>query len=226
MTDPIRLGMLLFPKITQLDLTGPFEVLARLPGAQISLLWRSLEPVTSATGLTIQPTLTFAEAPKFDVLVVPGGAGIVPLLQDREVLGFLQQQAQTARYLTAVCTGSLLLGAAGLLEGYEATTHWAYHELLPLCGAKAVKQRVVVDRNRITGGGVTAGIDFALRLVAELSDEDTARAIQLGLEYDPEPPFRAGTPTLAGDAISARVRRLFEPSRAEYEAQLRNLARR
>src|SRR5450755_2799051 len=107
MTDPIRLGMLLFPKITQLDLTGPFEVLARLPGAQISLLWRSLEPVTSATGLTIQPTLTFAEAPKFDVLVVPGGAGIVPLLRDREVLGFLQQQAQTARYLTAVCTGSL-----------------------------------------------------------------------------------------------------------------------
>ena len=220
MTDPIRLGMLLFPKITQLDLTGPFEVLARLPGARISLLWRSLEPVTSGTGLTIQPTLTFAEAPKFDVLVVPGGAGIVPLLQDREVLGFLRQQAQTARYLTAVCTGSLLLGAAGLLEGYEATTHWAYHELLPLCGAKAVKQRVVVDRNRITGGGVTAGIDFALRLVAELSDEDTARAIQLGLEYDPDPPFRAGTPTLAGDAITARVRRSFEPSRAEYEAQL------
>jgi cyclohexyl-isocyanide hydratase len=220
MTDPIRLGMLLFPKITQLDLTGPFEVLARLPGAQISLLWRSLEPVTSATGLTIQPTLTFAEAPKFDVLVVPGGAGIVPLLRDREVLGFLQQQAQTARYLTAVCTGSLLLGAAGLLEGYEATTHWAYHELLPLCGAKAVKQRVVVDRNRITGGGVTAGIDFALRLVAELSDEDIARAIQLGLEYDPDPPFRAGTPTLAGAALTARVRRSFEPSRAEYEAQL------
>ncbi len=216
----IRIGMLLFPKITQLDLTGPFEVLARLPGVELALLWRSLEPVTSSTGLTIQPTMTLAEAPPFDVLVVPGGSGVVPLLRDAEMLGFLRRQAETARYMTAVCTGSLLLGAAGLLEGYAATTHWAYHELLLCFGATAVKQRVVVDRNRITGGGVTAGIDFALRLVAELSDEDTARAIQLGLEYDPEPPFRAGTPALAGEELTARVRRSFEPSRKQYEDAL------
>jgi cyclohexyl-isocyanide hydratase len=216
----IRIGMLLFPKITQLDLTGPFEVLARLPGVELALLWRSLEPVTSSTGLTIQPSMTLAEAPAFDVLVVPGGSGVVPLLRDAEMLGFLRRQAETARYMTAVCTGSLLLGAAGLLEGYAATTHWAYHELLLHCGATAVKQRVVVDRNRITGGGVTAGIDFALRLVAELSDEDTARAIQLGLEYDPEPPFRAGTPALAGEELTARVRQSFEPSRKQYEDAL------
>ncbi len=213
----IRIGMLLFPKITQLDLTGPFEVLARLPNVELALLWRSLEPITSSTGLTIQPTMTLSDAPDFDVLVVPGGSGVIPLLRDAELIGFLQRQAETARYMTAVCTGSLLLGAAGLLEGYEATTHWAYHELLTRCGATAVKRRVVVDRDRVTGGGVTAGIDFALRLVAELSDEATARTIQLSLEYDPEPPFRAGTPALAGEELTARVRQLFEPSRQQYE---------
>jgi cyclohexyl-isocyanide hydratase len=212
----IRIGMLLFPKITQLDLTGPYEVLARVPEARISLLWKTIELVTSGTGLTILPTMTLAEAPQFDVLVVPGGAGIVPLLEDRETLDFLRKQGAGARYVTAVCTGSLLLGAAGLLEGYEATTHWAFHELLALCGATPVHQRVVVDRNRITGGGVTAGIDFALRVVAELCGDDMARAIQLGLEYDPEPPFRAGTPALAGAELTARLRARFEPSRLEH----------
>jgi len=217
----ISIGMLLFPKITQLDLTGPYEVLARMPEVQISLLWKSLDPVTAGTGLTILPSLRLAEAPQLDVLVVPGGFGVVPLLDDPEVLAFLRRQALTARYVTAVCTGSLLLGAAGLLEGYEATTHWAYHELLALCGATPTKKRVVVDRNRITGGGVTAGIDFALRLVAELSSEDTARGIQLGLEYDPEPPFRAGTPELAGEALTALVRAGLEPSREQYAARLK-----
>jgi len=216
----LQIGMLLFPKITQLDLTGPFEVLARVPEARVSLLWKSIDLVTSGTGLTLLPTMTLADSPQFDVLVVPGGFGVVPLLDDREVLGFLQQQAKAARYLTAVCTGSLLLGAAGLLEGYRATTHWAYHELLSVCGAQPVRERVVVDRNRITGGGVTAGIDFALRLVAELCDADTARAIQLGLEYDPQPPFRAGTPELAGEELTARVRARFEPSVKQYEERL------
>jgi cyclohexyl-isocyanide hydratase len=216
----LQIGMLLFPKITQLDLTGPFEVLARVPEARVSLLWKSIDLVTSGTGLTLLPTMTLADSPQLDVLVVPGGFGIVPLLDDREVLGFLQQQAKAARYLTAVCTGSLLLGAAGLLEGYRATTHWAYHELLSLCGAQPVRERVVVDRNRITGGGVTAGIDFALRLVAELRDDDTARAIQLGLEYDPAPPFRAGSPALAGEELTARVRARFEPSLKQYEERL------
>jgi len=212
----IRLGMLLFPKITQLDLTGPYEVLSRVPGAQLSLLWKSVDLVTSGTGLTMLPTMTFADAPQFDVLVVPGGAGVIPLLRDRETLDFLRRQAASARYVTAVCTGSLLLGAAGLLEGYAATTHWAYHELLAPCGATPVHERVVVDRNRITGGGVTAGIDFAFRLVAELCGDDVARGIQLGLEYDPEPPFRAGTPARAGEALTALVRGLHEPFRRQY----------
>ena len=216
----IQIGMLLFPKLTQLDLTGPHEVLARVPNVRVSLLWRSLEPVSSSSGLTLLPNMTLADAPQLDVLVVPGGSGLIPLLRDPELLGFLRRQAEKARYVTAVCTGSLLLGTAGLLQGYEATTHWAYHELLAQCGAKPVRQRVVVDRNRITGGGVTAGIDFALRLAAELCDEDTARAIQLGLEYDPKPPFEAGTPAQAGAELSARVRAWFEPARQQYERAL------
>ena len=216
----IQIGFLLFPEITQLDLTGPFEILARVPDTQLSLLWKSLDPVTSGTGLTILPTMRLADAPQFDVLVVPGGSGLIPLLGDQELLGFLRRQAETARYVTAVCTGSLLLGAAGLLNGYAATTHWAYHELLALCGATPVSERVVVDRNRVTGGGITAGIDFALRLAAELCGDDTARAIQLGLEYDPCPPFHAGTPALAGPELSARVRAWFEPARKQYAEAL------
>jgi cyclohexyl-isocyanide hydratase len=216
----IRIGMLLFPKLTQLDLTGPYEVLARLPNAEISLVWKNLEPVHAGTGLGILPTCTLAAAPPFDVLFVPGGRGLVPLFRDQEVLEFLRSQARTARYVTAVCTGSLLLGAAGLLEGYEATTHWAFHELLEHGGAKPVQKRVVVDRNRITGGGVTAGIDFALRLVAEISGEPLARAIQLGLEYDPEPPFQSGSPEVAGPEIVALVRAQMEDSRREHAAAL------
>jgi len=216
----IRIGMLLFPKLTQLDLTGPFEWLSRVPDAEVSLLWKTTELVTSGTGLILKPTLPLDEAPQLDVLVVPGGFGVVPLLEDEAVLSFLRRQAEAARYVTAVCTGSLLLGAAGLLRGYRATTHWAYHDLLARCGAIPVKERVVVDRNRITGGGVTAGIDFGLRVTAELCGEDTARAIQLGLEYDPAPPFDAGTPERAGAELTARVRQRFEPSHKEYETRL------
>jgi cyclohexyl-isocyanide hydratase len=212
----IRIGMLLFPRLTQLDLTGPYELLARVPGAELSLIWKTLEPVHCGAGLGLLPTMTLAEAPQLDVLFVPGGRGVVPLLRDREVLEFLRLQARGARYITAVCTGSLLLGAAGLLEGYEATTHWAFHELLERCGAKPVRQRVVIDRNRITGGGVTAGIDFALRVAAELCGEQAACAIQLGLEYDPEPPFRCGSPELAGPELVQLIRERFAPSVREY----------
>ncbi|MEO8901788.1 MAG: DJ-1/PfpI family protein [Polyangiaceae bacterium] len=216
----IRIGMLLFPNLTQLDLTGPYEVLARVPGAELSLVWKDLSPVQAGTGLTILPTVTLAEAPQFDVLFVPGGRGCVPLMHDVEVRSFLRKQAEDARYVTAVCTGSLLLGAAGLLEGYEATTHWAFHELLAQCGARPVRKRVVIDRNRITGGGVTAGIDFGLRLAAALSNEPTARAIQLGLEYDPEPPYRSGSPDVADTELVQLVRAQLDASRREHEAAL------
>lgn len=216
----IRIGMLLFPKLTQLDLTGPYEVLARVPGAELHLLWKNTEPVQAGTGLSIVPTRTLADAPQLDVLFVPGGRGCVPLMHDQPVLGFLREQAPGARYVTAVCTGSLLLGAAGLLQGYAATTHWAFHDLLAQCGARPVRKRVVVDRNRITGGGVTAGIDFGLRLAAELATEQVARAIELGLEYDPEAPFRCGSPDLADAALVELVRNQLAASRREHEQAL------
>ena len=217
---PIRIAMLLFPDLTQLDLTAPYEVLTRLPEAEVSLVWKSLETVTSGTGLRLAPSVTLAEAAPADVLFVPGGSGLVPLLQDEEVLEFLRRQAASARYVTAVCTGSLLLGAAGLLQGYSATTHWAYHELLERCGAIPVRQRVVVDRNRVTAGGVTAGIDFALRLTAELCGEPLARAIQLGLEYDPEPPFDSGTPERATAELRQIVLDRLAKSRSGYAERL------
>ena len=217
-----RIAMLLFPNLTQLDLTAPYEVLARLPKAQVSLVWKSLDPVTSGTGLRILPSATLAEAPPVDVLLIPGGAGLVPLLRDPEVLDFVRRQATTARYVTSVCTGSLLLGAAGLLEGYRATTHWAYHDFLARCGAIPERKRVVVDRNRVTAGGVTAGLDFALRLAAEMGGEPLARGIQLGLEYDPEPPFDSGVPERAAPELVQSVRDRFAPSRRGYDEHLPN----
>ena len=216
----IRIAMFLFPNLTQLDLTAPYEVLTRVPGAEVSLVWKSLETVTSGTGLRLLPDATLAEAPPADVLFIPGGNGLTSLLQDREVLEFVRRQARSARYVTAVCTGSLLLGAAGLLEGYRATTHWAYHEFLERCGAIPVRERVVIDRNRITAGGVTAGIDFALRLTAELCGEPQARGIQLGLEYDPEPPFDSGTPEHATAELVRAVLARFAKSKSEYDERL------
>jgi cyclohexyl-isocyanide hydratase len=216
----IRIGMLLFPGVTQLDLTGPFEVLAQIPGAEINLAWKVLDPVTAESGLKIVPTTTLSDAPQADVLFVPGGAGQLALMRDEEVLSFLRRQGEKARYVTAVCTGSLLLGAAGLLEGYDATTHWAFHDLLARCGARPVRKRVVIDRNRVTGGGVTAGIDFSLRLVSELVGEDIAREIQLALEYDPDPPFSSGSPERADPRLVERVRQTFEPLRRARAASL------
>lgn len=206
-----EIGMLLFPRLTQLDLTGPFEVLHRVPGVRIHLVWKDLQPVKAESGMAILPTTTMAGCPPLDMVFVPGGAGQVELMADQEVLGFLRRHGAKARYVTSVCTGALLLGAAGLLEGYEATTHWAFTELLPMLGARHAKGRVVVDRNRITGGGVTAGIDFGLRMVAELAGEATAKAIQLGLEYDPAPPFASGHPDVADPALVAQIRSRLEP---------------
>ena len=206
-----HIGMLLFPGLTQLDLTGPFEVLHRIPDAKVHLLWKTTDPVVADSGLGLVPSMAFADCPPLDVVFVPGGNGQLALMRDEVVLGFLRAHGERARYVTSVCTGSLLLGAAGLLAGYRAATHWAFVDLLAAFGAIHAPGRVVVDRNRITGGGVTAGIDFALRLVAELAGEPAARAIELGLEYNPTPPFHCGHPGLADPALVAQVRRRLRP---------------
>ena len=195
--DPFRVAMLVYPQITQLDLTGPQEVFTKVPGLEVRLYWKNLTPVTSASGLQLIPTCTFEDESPIDLLCVPGGPGQIELMADDEVLDFLRRAAETARYITSVCTGSLLLGAAGLLQGYRATTHWMAMDNLSALGAIAVPERVVVDRNRITGAGVTAGIDFALSVIAQLWGEPIARSVQLGLEYDPQPPFAAGSPRTA-----------------------------
>jgi cyclohexyl-isocyanide hydratase len=220
----LQIAMLLFPGLTQLDLTGPFEVFSRIPDARVHLAWKDTQPVVADSGLTILPTAAFSDVPPADVLFVPGGAGQLELLQDELVMGFLRKQGERARYVTSVCTGALLLGAAGLLRGYRAATHWAYMDLLPSVGATPVHQRVVVDRNRITAGGVTAGIDFGLRVVAELAGTDRAQRMQLMLEYDPEPPFRAGHPRVAPAELVAAVKHDLSESVAKRASYLRETA--
>ncbi|MGZ2745937.1 DJ-1/PfpI family protein [Burkholderia stagnalis] len=202
----LQIGFLVFPGVQQLDLTGPHDVLASLPDAAVHLVWKRREPVASSSHLALTPTHTFADCPPLDVICIPGGIGINALLTDAETVAFVRQRAAAARYVTSVCTGALLLGAAGLLRGRRATTHWAFHELLAPLGAVPVHERVVRDGNLITGGGVTAGIDFALTIAAELAGEDEAQAIQLELEYAPAPPFDAGSPDTAPAAVVQRVR--------------------
>ncbi|CAN5902539.1 DJ-1/PfpI family protein [soil metagenome] len=205
----MNLGLLLFPGLTALDLAGPFEVFHRIPGAKVHLVWKDLQPVRADSGLGLLPTTTLAECPALDVVTIPGGFGQIPLMDDAEILAWLRVQARTARYMTAVCTGSLLLGGAGLLDGYRATSHWAFTELLADYGATYTPGRVVVDRDRVNGGGVTAGIDFGLTLAALLAGDEVAKAIQLGLEYNPAPPFQSGHPDVADAGLVARVRELL-----------------
>jgi cyclohexyl-isocyanide hydratase len=202
----LTVGLLLFPNMTQLDLTGPFEVFARTPGCTVHVIWKTTEPVKTDRGLQLVPTTRFADCPPLDILCVPGGPGQVALMDDEEVLGFLRRQGAAARYVTSVCTGSLVLGAAGLLRGYRATTHWMSHDQLALFGATPVDERIVIDRNRITGGGVTAGIDFALAVVGQVFGAETAQSIQLQIEYNPAPPFDAGHPRNAPAALVERTR--------------------
>jgi cyclohexyl-isocyanide hydratase len=216
---PVRNGLLLFPNLTQLDLTGPYEVLSRLPGAETLLLAKSLDPVRTEHGLTILPQLRLADCPALDLVLVPGGPGINPLLEDAEVLEFLRRTAETARWVASVCTGALVLGAAGLLRGRRAATHWQSRDLLRAFGAEPVKDRVVSDGKFFTGGGVTAGIDVALAVAAAIAGRETAEAIQLAIEYDPDPPFAAGSPETAAPAIVARVT-------AQAEARQRDRAER
>jgi cyclohexyl-isocyanide hydratase len=206
MSATLQIGLLIFPKVTQLDLTGPLQVFSSVPGAKVHLIWKRIEPVASDSVLTLTPTITFADCPQLDVICVPGGAGSDDMVNDEEMLDFLRKQAAGAKYITSVCTGSLVLGAAGLLRGYRAATHWTAMDFLGEFGATPTKTRVCVDRNRITGGGVTAGIDFALTLVSILFDRQTAETIQLRLEYNPAPPFNAGSPETAPPEILALMR--------------------
>jgi cyclohexyl-isocyanide hydratase len=205
MNDRIEIGCLLFPLVTQLDLTGPAQVLSRVPNARLHLVWKTLEPVRTDAGFRIEPTTCFADCPPLDVLCVPGGFGIAELLNDAETLAFVRRQGEQAGYVTSVCTGSLVLGAAGLLQGYRSACHWMWRRYLPRFGAEPVDARIVRDRNRITGGGVTAGIDFAFALAAELAGEEVAKSLQLVLEYDPQPPFDCGSPAKAGAERVERV---------------------
>jgi len=222
-TMTIHIGMLLYPGLTQLDLTAPFELFCRIPDAKVHLAWKDTKPVFADSGLGLLPTTALADMPQVDLLFVPGGSGQVAVLTDGEVLGFLREQGARARYVTSVCTGALVLGAAGLLRGYRAATHWAYMGLLPSVGAIPVDERVVVDRNRITAGGVTAGIDFGLRIVAEIAGEPAAKRAQLILEYEPSPPFRSGHPRIAEPAIVEAVKRGISESVATRAKLLQGL---
>ena len=202
----MNIGLILYPRLTQLDLTGPYEILARVPSAKVHLVWKNRDLVESDRGLQLSPTTTYQDCPPLDIICVPGGPGQVDLMDDQETLDFLRHQATNAKWITSVCTGSLILGAAGLLQGYQATCHWASRDQLSLFGADPSDSRVVVDRNRVTGAGVTAGIDFALQLVALAFDERTALSIQLALEYEPSPPFWSGTPQHASAELVADAR--------------------
>jgi len=226
MTDTIHIGFLVFPKVTQLDLTGPAQVLSRVPGAKVHLVWKALEPVMTDVGFSINPTVTFNDCPQLDVLCTPGGIGVVDQLNDAVTMDFLRGQGSTARYVTSVCNGSLLLGAAGLITGYKSTCHWMWRHYLPQFGAEPVAARVVRDRNRFSGGGVTSGIDFAFTLASELAGEEAARMIQLGLEYDPQPPLDSGSPEKAGPERVSRARSVLEPSLPHIEARIAEAAQR
>jgi cyclohexyl-isocyanide hydratase len=204
----VKIGFLLFPDITQLDMTGPAQVLSRMPGATLFYVAKSLDPVMSDCGLALVPTVTLADCPPLDIVCVPGGYGTTALLDDDVVLDWLRAQAATARYVTSVCTGSLVLAAAGLLDGYRAGCHWAWGDQLAVFGATFVRERTVIDRNRITAGGVTSGIDFAFRLIEATHGRDVAEAVQLGLEYDPQP-LGGGTPASARPEILAMVEAVY-----------------
>jgi cyclohexyl-isocyanide hydratase len=209
MTAPVQLVFPIFPNLTQLDFMGPVQFLSRLPGAVVHVAAASLDPVPTDCHVALVPTVTFADCPQGDILCVPGGHGVREALHDGATVPFIAAQAPAARWVTSVCTGAFLLGAAGLLTGRRATCHWGYTHLLPMVGAVPTPGRVVEDGHVVTAGGVTSGIDFALTLIAREADEETARMIQLALEYDPAPPFAGGHPDSSGaertEALKARV---------------------
>ena len=196
--EKLKIAMMCYPNMTLLDLAGPEIVLSKY--ADIYLVWKKLEPVNTDTNISINPTVTFANCPPdLDMIFVPGGPGTIAMMQDMEMLSFIKERARNCQYITSVCTGSLILAAAGLLKGVKATTHWSVRNELAMMGAKVVNERVVCDGNRITGGGITSGIDFGLEVIAKLINEDEAKATTLFLEYDPCPPYLCGTPEKASE---------------------------
>lgn len=216
-------AMVVYPGMTMMDLIGPHETLHQR--CDVHLVGADTAEFISDSGVPLRATVSFEQAPPdVDVLFVPGGIGTVEAMRDARLLEFLADRGARARYVTSVCTGSLILGAAGLLRGYNASSHWATRHLLPLCGAVPTEARVVVDRNRITGGGVTAGIDFGLTLLAELFGEQAARLTQLTLEYDPDPPFASGSPATAAPEHVAAVRGFIEPINRDVEDTFAALA--
>ena len=223
---PISVAFLLFPNVTQLDLTGPAQVLSRLGNVTLDLVWKDRDPVRTDAGFAIMPTATFAEVTRADILCVPGGMGVTDVIADDAAMAWVRAAGAEARWVTSVCTGSLILGAAGLLKGYRAATHWSWRDYLAMFGAEMVPERVVVDRNRVTGGGVTAGIDFALTLMAEVRSAEFAKAVQLSLEYDPAPPFDAGSPEKAGPELVATYQRRVAQLAPDREEKFRAAAAR
>ena len=204
--EKFTIGMILFANMTTLDYAGPADVFARVQAAKVHTLAKTRDPLVSDTGNRVLADMTLAEAPDLDMIFIGGGPGATALMDDAEMISFLQARAPKAQWVTSVCTGALVLGAAGLLRGYKAATHWAAMDVLPLMGAIPTAERVVIDRNRITGGGVTAGIDFGLTVVGQLWGRQTAELIQLGAEYDPHPPFNAGSPRTAPPEAVERFR--------------------
>jgi len=222
-----NIGFVIFPDLTQLDFTGPLQVLSRLPQSATHIVAKSEAPVPSDCGLSLVPTHTFANCPPLDLICVPGGnLGVVDAFCDRETIEFVRRQASAAKYVTSVCTGAIILGVAGLLKGRRATTHWAFTDLLPLVGATHEKARVVKDGNVFTAAGVSSGIDLGFIVAAEIAGEATARAIQLGIEYDPAPPFDSGNPDRASAAIkSAVLAEGYDDSMSAYRAGIDRVTR-
>jgi cyclohexyl-isocyanide hydratase len=210
--NSIQIGFLIYPGVIQLDVMGAHQVLSSPPNMQVHVIGKTLAPVTTNEGLILVPTVTLADCPSLDVICVPGGGmGQIEVMKDPDILSFLQQQSATAQYVTAVCTGSMILAAAGVLQGYKAACHWAFRDQLAMLGVDVVPERVVIDRNRVTGAGVTSGIDFGLTLLSLLYGEDVAKMAQLMMEYHPEPPFNAGTPETAGEDIVQPLMQLGKP---------------
>ena len=222
----MNIGIIIFPRMDQIDFTGPFEVLSRVPGAAIHVLWKEKAPIRDIKGLILTPEQTLAEAPRLDVLVVPGGPGQEALMEDEAVLSFIRGRAAEARYVYSVCTGALICGAAGLLKGVKSTTHWASFDLLKYFGAIPTDERVVLDGKHLSAAGVTAGIDGALKLAALLRGDRAAQEIQLGIEYAPEPPFRSGTPKTAPPEVLEAARAAILPLTKAREATAKRIAAR